>query len=89
MEPSAFVRAELAPLLDRTGRALDLAGGAGRHSIWLAERGWDVTMVDTSEVAIDITRERAAVASVDLDLMHADLVDTATEPRCDGRARGN
>jgi SAM-dependent methyltransferase len=29
-----------------TGRALDLACGAGRHAIWLAERGWRVTAVD-------------------------------------------
>jgi SAM-dependent methyltransferase len=28
------------------GRALDLACGSGRHSFWLAERGWDVTPVD-------------------------------------------
>ncbi|MGB9359380.1 MAG: class I SAM-dependent methyltransferase [Acidimicrobiia bacterium] len=74
MEPSAFVRVELAPLLGPPGRALDLAGGAGRHSIWLAERGWDVTMVDTSEIAIEIASERAAEAGVDLDLVHADLV---------------
>ncbi len=73
MDPSAFVRVELAPLLGQPGRALDLAGGAGRHSIWLAERGWDVTMVDTSEVAIDIAEERAAAAGVDIDFVHADL----------------
>jgi len=74
MEPSAFVCVELAPLLGQPGRALDLAGGAGRHSIWLAQRGWDVTMVDASEVAIDITRDRAAEAGVGLDLIHTDLV---------------
>jgi SAM-dependent methyltransferase len=28
------------------GRALDLAAGSGRHSLWLAERGWHVTAVD-------------------------------------------
>jgi SAM-dependent methyltransferase len=28
------------------GTALDLAAGSGRHAIWLAERGWDVTAVD-------------------------------------------
>jgi SAM-dependent methyltransferase len=28
------------------GKALDLAAGSGRHSVWLAERGWDVTAVD-------------------------------------------
>ena len=28
------------------GKALDLAAGSGRHSLWLAERRWDVTAVD-------------------------------------------
>jgi SAM-dependent methyltransferase len=28
------------------GKALDLAAGLGRHSLWLAERGWAVTAVD-------------------------------------------
>ena len=35
------------------GRALDLACGEGRNAIWLATRGWDVTAVDFSQVAID------------------------------------
>jgi SAM-dependent methyltransferase len=35
------------------GRALDLACGSGRHSLWLAERGWDVTAVDI-ETPIDL-----------------------------------
>jgi SAM-dependent methyltransferase len=30
------------------GQALDLACGHGRHSRWLAERGWQVTGVDRS-----------------------------------------
>jgi SAM-dependent methyltransferase len=28
------------------GRALDLACGAGRHAVWLLDRGWRVTAVD-------------------------------------------
>jgi SAM-dependent methyltransferase len=28
------------------GNALDLAAGSGRHSRWLAKRGWNVTAVD-------------------------------------------
>ena len=28
------------------GCALDLACGSGRHALWLAERGWEVTAVD-------------------------------------------
>ena len=34
------------------GRALDLACGAGRHAIWLAQRGWRVDAVDCSEAGI-------------------------------------
>ena len=29
-----------------SGRALDLACGGGRHSLWLAKQGWEVTAVD-------------------------------------------
>jgi SAM-dependent methyltransferase len=35
------------------GRALDLACGAGRNSLWLAEHGWQVTAIDGSRAAID------------------------------------
>ncbi len=73
IDPAAFVTVELAPLLGTPGRALDLAGGAGRHAIWLAERGWDTTMIDTSEVAIALASERAEEAAVDLRLVHSDL----------------
>ncbi len=34
------------------GAALDLACGAGRHSLWLAERGWRVTAIDQEPVPI-------------------------------------
>jgi tellurite methyltransferase len=41
------------------GSALDLAGGVGRHSIWLAQRGWRVTLVDISEVGVKQAEENA------------------------------
>jgi 2-polyprenyl-3-methyl-5-hydroxy-6-metoxy-1,4-benzoquinol methylase len=41
------------------GSALDVAGGAGRHSIWLAQRGWRVTLLDISEVGIKQAEENA------------------------------
>src|SRR5205085_6510463 len=34
------------------GRALDLACGAGRHAIFLAERGWKVHAIDGSRVGV-------------------------------------
>lgn len=56
-EPNRFVEEECTPLLP--GRALDLAAGEGRNSIWLASRGWAVTAVDFSSVALDKGRRLA------------------------------
>ncbi len=50
-EPNRFVAEELADL--PPGRAVDLAAGEGRNAIWLARRGWQVTAVDFSAVALD------------------------------------
>jgi SAM-dependent methyltransferase len=49
--PNQFVESELAPLTP--GRALDLACGEGRNARWLAERGWQVTALDWSSVAVE------------------------------------
>jgi SAM-dependent methyltransferase len=50
-EPNRFVAAECADL--PPGKAVDLAAGEGRNAIWLARRGWTVTAVDFSQVALD------------------------------------
>lgn len=55
------------------GRALDVAGGAGRHAIWLAECGWRVTLVDASEVALRIAGQRGRDAGVFLRLLRRDM----------------
>jgi SAM-dependent methyltransferase len=34
------------------GTAVDLAAGEGRHALWLAGRGWDVTAVDFSAAGL-------------------------------------
>jgi len=57
--PNRWVAEETAGLTP--GRALDLACGEGRNSIYLAQRGWQVTAVDFSRVAIAKT-ERLALA---------------------------
>ncbi len=56
-----------------SGQALDLACGVGRHAIWLAERGWSVTAVDNSRVAIEILRRRAGEKGLVIDSRIADL----------------
>jgi SAM-dependent methyltransferase len=71
--PSHFLE-ELDDLLPRHGRALDLAGGAGRHALWLARRGLEVTLVDVSDVALAQAEatgraEGLAIAAICLDLL--------------------
>jgi 2-polyprenyl-3-methyl-5-hydroxy-6-metoxy-1,4-benzoquinol methylase len=47
------------------GKALDIAGGVGRHAIWLAERGWQVRLLDISDVAIQQAQQNARKARVE------------------------
>ncbi len=48
--PNQFLLAEVVGL--PAGRAVDLACGEGRNSIWLSEQGWEVTGVDFSSVGL-------------------------------------
>lgn len=71
-EPSAFLRS-LADRLPSTGRALDVAGGAGREALWLAKRGLDVTLADISDVALERAAEAARAAGVSLRCQRLDV----------------
>jgi len=76
LRPGQFVAAELTGL--RPGRALDLAAGHGRHTVWLAEHGWQVTAVDFSRIGLDKARKLSAARGVDdgqVDWVVADLDD--------------
>jgi SAM-dependent methyltransferase len=78
--PNQFVAAELADL--PPGRALDLAAGEGRNTVWLAERGWQVTAVDFSRVGLEKGRKLSAARGVDdaqVDWIVADLGDYEPE----------
>ncbi|WP_127500977.1 class I SAM-dependent methyltransferase [Actinoplanes solisilvae] len=55
------------------GRALDLGCGEGGDAIWLAGRGWQVTAVDISGVALARAQEHAAEAGVTVDWQKRDL----------------
>lgn len=70
-DPSRRVAEEILHL--PPGRALDLAGGRGRHAIPLAERGWDVTAVDFSQQALRQGGQLAAQRGVTVGWVHADL----------------
>ena len=55
----------------KPGRALDLACGTGRNALWLASRGWSVTAVDGSAVAIEKLKARGE--GLEIDARVADL----------------
>ena len=70
--PSSFVLSQAHHVPTR-GRALDVAGGAGRHAVWLAARGLEVTLVDVAEAGLELAAQRATAAGVDLTLIRADV----------------
>jgi len=76
-KPNRFLVAEVIGLAP--GQALDLACGEGQNSRWLAERGWTVTGVDFSEVAIAKARQRAAEQALDVEFLCADLLEFEPE----------
>ncbi|MFI5780596.1 class I SAM-dependent methyltransferase [Nocardia sp. NPDC051570] len=60
------------------GRALDLGAGEGGDSVWLAERGWQVTAVDITEIALARLRAAAAERGVG-ERIRAERYDLATD----------
>jgi SAM-dependent methyltransferase len=65
----------VAPNFKYVGRALDIAGGIGRHAIHLAERGWLVTLMDISDVALKQTRRHAEERDVHILAEQIDLTE--------------
>ena len=78
-EPNRRFAAEVGGLAP--GRALDLACGEGRNAVWLAERGWRVTGVDFSDVALAKAAELAASRGVEVDWVVADVLEHEPEPQ--------
>jgi len=80
-EPSAFV-AEALARLPRSGRALDVAAGTGRHAIAFALHGLDTTAVDVSPIGLAHARCQAHEKGVTLVTRQLDLelVDAGRAP---------
>ena len=55
------------------GRALDIACGQGRNSLYLAERGFEVVAMDISAVALNEARKRAELKQLRIDWRQTDL----------------
>ena len=70
-QPNEYLRAQAARL--RAGsRALCVADGEGRNSVWLARQGLQVDAFDISAVGVAKARRLAALAGVTVDYVVAD-----------------
>lgn len=71
--PPARFLTDRAPLLPGSGRALDVAGGTGRNAVWLARRGFEVTLVDVSDVAVAAAEADAARQGTEVTVVRGEL----------------
>ncbi len=55
------------------GKALDLACGTGRNSLFLAEKGYEVTAIDISPTAIRLAKNKALAKGLKINWIVADL----------------
>ena len=74
-QPNGALVAEVAGLTP--GRVLDVGCGEGADAVWLAGRGWDVTALEVSRVALDRAAGHAREAGVVIRWVHAELVEAA------------
>jgi len=78
--PNGRLVAEVADLVP--GRALDVGCGEGADTIWLAGRGWTVTAIDVSDVAVARGREAAGRSSqAGIDWICGDVLQTPLPSR--------
>lgn len=72
--PNGRLAAEVAELTP--GRALDVGCGEGADAIWLARRGWIVTAIDISDLAVCRAREAAELAGAAVEWVCGDALQT-------------
>jgi SAM-dependent methyltransferase len=71
-QPNRLFAAEVEDL--PAGRALDVACGEGRNAVWLAERGWRVTAIDFSDVALAKAARLAERRGVEVEWIVGDVL---------------
>lgn len=73
--PNGALVAETASLTP--GRVLDVGCGEGADALWLARRGWDVTALEVSGVALRRAAGHARDAGLTVHWVHAELTRAA------------
>lgn len=57
----------------KKGKALDIASGAGRNSLYLSKKGFDVDAIDFSEKALEIATKRSRNKGLDVNWIQFDF----------------
>ncbi len=81
-EPNPQLVAEVADL--PPGRVLDMGCGEGADALWLAARGWKVTAIDISRIALSraaANEQQASTPAGAVEWRHADAAATPPEVR--------
>jgi SAM-dependent methyltransferase len=83
--PSPFLASELERLLRLAPgrRAVDIACGEGRNSIYLARHGFRVTGIDISDAGIAKAERRARAEGLEIDFLREDLDGWQTDRQYD------
>ena len=77
-QPNGALVVEVADLAP--GRVLDVGCGEGADAVWLAGRGWDVTGLEVSGLALERAAGHARDAGVAVRWVHAGLAEAALPP---------
>ena len=54
-----------------------MAGGPGRNALWLADRGLDTSLLDISDVALEMAERAAKALGLNVELINTDLEEGA------------
>lgn len=78
-EPNGGLVTEVAGM--STGTVLDIGCGEGADAVWLAQRGWDVTAIDVSGVAITRARQYAESIGAQVHFQAVGLLEAVVDGR--------
>ena len=66
-----------------TGKAVDLGAGEGTEAIWLAQKGWQVTAVDTSKEGLKKLLSRSKSLGLQINATCADILKFVSQSSFD------
>lgn len=78
-EPSPVTKAFIEDYSINTGRGLDIACGAGRDLVYLAQQGWEMTGIDRNEEALERSQRLAEKHQVNITTLLRDT-ETGEDP---------